>query len=84
MRRAADGCARVLAASMFPSADVGGLSVTLDEAPSYRHRGICIEGAVSYENVAEMIDWAAEGGAERILLPVHGPVHLLRSLVSPP
>ncbi len=38
------------------------LSVNLESTPSYRHRGICIEGAVSYENVYDMIDWAAKLG----------------------
>ncbi len=32
-------------------------SVYLAEAASYRHRAVCIEGAVSYEHVADMIDW---------------------------
>lgn len=45
-----------------PSADVFSTTVKLNDAPSYRHRGICIEGAVSYENVLEMIDWAPKLG----------------------
>lgn len=32
-------------------------SVHICEAASYRHRGICIEGAVSREHVLNMIDW---------------------------
>ncbi len=31
--------------------------VYLTEAASYRHRAVCIEGAVSYEHVADMIEW---------------------------
>ncbi|MBQ7983084.1 MAG: DUF4838 domain-containing protein, partial [Clostridia bacterium] len=31
--------------------------VYLAEAASYRHRAVCIEGAVSYEHVADMIDF---------------------------
>jgi hypothetical protein len=46
----------------IPQVDLTKLDITLDDAPSYRHRGICIEGAVSYENVAEMIDWAPKVG----------------------
>ncbi len=59
---AAAGCARAATASTFPQVDLAKLDITLDDAPSYRHRGICIEGAVSYENVAEMIDWAPKVG----------------------
>ncbi|MGM9625442.1 MAG: DUF4838 domain-containing protein, partial [Eubacteriales bacterium] len=31
--------------------------VYLSEAASYRHRAVCIEGSVSYEHVADMIDY---------------------------
>lgn len=37
-------------------------SVHLHEAPSYRHRTVCIEGAVSLENVLEMVDWLPKVG----------------------
>ena len=33
------------------------VSVYISEAASYRHRTVCIEGAVSYEHVADMIDF---------------------------
>ncbi len=36
--------------------------VHLEETPSYRHRGICIEGAVSYEHVRDTIDWLPKVG----------------------
>ncbi len=29
----------------------------VDEAASYRHRAVCIEGAISYEHVLNMVDW---------------------------
>ena len=35
-------------------------SVHLDDNAKYRHRGFCIEGAVSYENVLSVIDWLAK------------------------
>ncbi len=46
----------------IPRINSSGIKISLSEAAAYRHRGICIEGAVSYENVAEMIDWAPKAG----------------------
>jgi len=36
--------------------------VKASETPSYRHRGICIEGAVSEEHVRNIVDWAPKLG----------------------
>lgn len=47
---------------IIPETVAEDLSVNLEGTPSYRHRGICIEGAVSYENVYDMIDWAPKLG----------------------
>lgn len=32
------------------------------ESASYRHRGVCIEGAVSYQHVRDMVDWIPKLG----------------------
>ncbi|MBE6915898.1 MAG: DUF4838 domain-containing protein [Ruminococcaceae bacterium] len=37
-------------------------TVKIHEIPSYRHRGVCIEGAVSVENVIEMVDFLPKLG----------------------
>ena len=37
--------------------DCADLTVDVDEVPSYRHRGIIIEGSVSYEIVLNTIEW---------------------------
>ena len=36
--------------------------VVVKEKPAYRHRGFCIEGADSYENIAEIIDFIPKAG----------------------
>jgi hypothetical protein len=46
----------------IPAVDLTHTEVQLAEAPSYRHRGICIEGAVSYEHVRALIDWMPKVG----------------------
>lgn len=46
----------------IPLKDLTCLSVNVCEKAAYRHRGICVEGAVSYENVADIIDWAPKVG----------------------
>lgn len=47
---------------LIPRQDIMQLKVNINEKPSYRHRGVCIEGAVSYENVADMIDFIPKLG----------------------
>ncbi|TVR63025.1 MAG: DUF4838 domain-containing protein [Spirochaetaceae bacterium] len=47
---------------LLPGAEAVTAAVEISETPSYRHRGICIEGAVSYENVRDTIDWLPKVG----------------------
>lgn len=37
-------------------------AVEVKEQASYRHRGVCIEGAVSWEHVRDMVDWLPKLG----------------------
>ncbi|MHB9034422.1 MAG: DUF4838 domain-containing protein [Anaerolineae bacterium] len=46
----------------IPQGSLDDLTLRKSEAASYRHRGICIEGACSYENIADIIDWAPKVG----------------------
>lgn len=46
----------------IPQVDIAGLNLQIIEKAAYRHRAICIEGAVSYENLVEMIEWAPKVG----------------------
>jgi hypothetical protein len=36
--------------------------IRVDEAPSYRYRTICIEGAASSKHITDLIDWQAKQG----------------------
>lgn len=47
---------------ILPEVDVTKKSVSVFEAASYRHRAVCIEGSVSYENVANLIEWLPKAG----------------------
>ena len=42
---------------VIPQCNPDTMSVYVSEAASLRHREVCIEGATSYEHVADMIDW---------------------------
>ncbi len=46
----------------MPKLGIEDLHTKVAEKPSYRHRGICIEGANSYENIRDIIDWAPKVG----------------------
>ncbi len=46
----------------LPRIDLAGRVVRVRETPSYRHRGVCIEGAVSLQHVADMIEWLPRVG----------------------
>jgi len=42
--------------------DLDALNVFVSEKASYRHRAVCIEGAVSYEHVYNVINWIPKVG----------------------
>ena len=59
------GCAWVrpgIEGERVPAKRIENISVNLTEVPSYRHRGLCIEGAASFENVMDMIDFLPKIG----------------------
>lgn len=45
-----------------PDTDLFSQTIKVHEKPSYTHRGICIEGANSFENVRDIIDWMPKLG----------------------
>ncbi len=49
------------------------LTLHLQEQAAYRHRSVCIEGAVSYEHVYNMIDWLPKVGMNGYFCQFHTP-----------
>ena len=47
--------------------------IRLQEKPSYRHRGVCIEGANSYQHVYDMIDWLPKAGMNEYFIQFANP-----------
>ena len=56
-----------------PQKDSSRLCVCLQETPAYRHRGLCLEGANSYENVVEMIDFLPKLGFNEFFTQLFRP-----------
>ena len=46
----------------IPVKEIENVNVAINEAASYRHRGVCIEGADTYENIYDMIDYLPKVG----------------------
>ncbi len=47
---------------IVPALTVDKCNVEVNEVPSYRHRSICIEGAVGYTHVYNIINWMPKAG----------------------
>ncbi len=60
---------------VIPEFPVDTCEVKISEAPSYRHRCVCIEGAVSYEHVYNMIDWIPKAGMNGYFIQFANPIH---------
>lgn len=56
-----------------PEADSSLLTIELCETPAYRHRGLCLEGSNSYENVVDMIDFAPKLGFNEFFTQLFRP-----------
>ena len=54
--------------------EIKDISVSVAEAASYRHRGVCIEGAVSYENVKDMICFLPKVGMNAYYIQFFVPI----------
>ena len=72
------GCAWVRPGAdgeIIPEKSTEGICVELEDLASYRHRGICIEGAVSSEHIADMIDWLPKAGYNAYFNQFNNPVN---------
>ncbi|MBR2343759.1 MAG: DUF4838 domain-containing protein [Clostridia bacterium] len=56
----------------------GELNLSLDEAPSQRHRGICIEGQVNYEHVRDLIEWIPRVGMNSYFVQFQTPSYFFK------
>jgi hypothetical protein len=56
-----------------PQVDLAQVSVRFDETPAYRHRGLCIEGAVSLDHVLASVDWCPKVGMNAYFLEFMTP-----------
>jgi hypothetical protein len=52
----------------IPTIDIASLDVSIDSKPTYRHRGVCIEGAVSLQHMLDNVDWAPKVGMNSYFL----------------
>lgn len=62
------------AGEYIPQKPLTDMTVSYKHMPSYRHRGVCIEGANSYENVKEMIDFLPKHGMNAYFIQFWEPV----------
>ncbi len=59
--------------------DKAALTVSVQETPSYRHRAMCIEGAVGYEHVYNMIEWLPKVGMNGYFRQFQVPGYFFRN-----
>ena len=54
------------------------LNVSVNETPSLRHRGICIEGQVNYEHVCDIIEWIPKLGMNSYFMQFQIPSYFFK------
>ncbi|OTO05303.1 DUF4838 domain-containing protein [Enterococcus sp. 5B3_DIV0040] len=52
--------------------------INIDEKASFKHRGVCIEGADSFENVCNFIDWLPKIGMNSFFIQFENPYSFLK------
>lgn len=67
---------------IIPRFPIEKCDVNISEAPSYRHRAICIEGAINYEHTYNVIDWIPKAGMNGYFTQFHTPHHFFQRWAS--
>ncbi len=49
------------------------INVKISEKPSYRHRGVCMEGEINCEHVSDMLDWLPKVGMNSYFIQFQTP-----------
>lgn len=52
--------------------------LSIKETASYKHRGVCIEGADSYENIADFLDWLPKINMNSFFVQFENPYSFLK------
>ena len=63
---------------VVPAITPAELSASYEKRASFRHRGVCIEGADSRENVLDFIDWLPKAGYNSFFLQFKSPYAFLK------
>lgn len=62
----------------IPEKRLENICVQVKQAASYRHRGVCIEGATSYENILDMLDFLPKVGMNAFFFEHFEPLIFFR------
>lgn len=62
------------AGERIPQREIDSINVQIKEAAAYRHRGVCIEGANTYANVLDMVDFLPKIGMNAYFLEFLTPM----------
>lgn len=68
----------------IPKRIVENISLSIAEEADYRHRGICIEGANTYENVFDMIDYLPKIGMNEYFIQFRTPARFFSRWYTTP
>ena len=62
----------------IPELSLENINIKLEERPSFRHRGVCIEGADTLKNIIDFIDWLPKVGYNSFFIQFENPYSFLK------